>query len=497
MRLSRVLPALALLAAARPALAQGATCPVDVYQPVQLAQAGLNINKAAQMADSTGALKPLRDAMKSLQDERKFVNNPVGAGYLRAQIYILWLHQAGQGDRITRERMGDKGIKTEEIDLVATADSLFKLVEALDPSCAAETNQWRGSKPWTERINKAYQFLAAEKLDSAEFYANRSSQLNPSSPFVHNIFAQIANKKGDVPTMLAHLRTAITEAVKDTTLGETTKQMQFQLAQTAQSYALTGGAAQKNELYKEAMAIYTMLLANSPGGSEGAYSFSAASEIVSLQQDTAGARALLAPLVADPAPYSDLTLLLAADLARMNNRNSDAMVMYVGALAKNPNIRDANYFLAYMYYEAKQPDKMLPLTDKLIEIDPSNGDNYLMRAYAYQLMASAERDPRKKAEYTKTQDSLAARETVLAGQHKLTISRFERREQGAALGGVIENLGKAPKAFTVKMDFMDAAGTVVETVTVEVPAVKPGERGPFEMTATKPGIVAYKYEALK
>lgn len=496
MRLLRALPALFVLLAARVAQAQ-ATCPVDVYQPNQLAQAGLTISKAAQLADSSAAQKPLRDALKYLADDRKFVNNMVGAGYLRAQIYILWLHQPGQSDQITRERLGDRGVKTEVVDLVAAADSLLKAVEALDPSCAAETMQWRGAKPWTERINKAYTFLGAENVDSAEFYGKRAAMLYPQSPFVHNIFAQVANKRGQTAAMLGHLRLAIAEAAKDTSLAETQKQMEFQLAQTAQSWANTGGAGEKAALLKEALDLFTKLLRQTPSGAEGAYAFSAASELIMVAQDTVAARELLTPMVTDPTPYSDLTLLLAADMARAMNRTSDAMAMYAGALAKNPNIRDANYFLAYMYYEAKQPEKMIPLTQRLMEIDPSNGDNFLMRAYAYQLMVAAERDTRKKVELQKLQDEFAAKENALAGQHKLLITRFERRAQGASLAGTVENLGKAPKPFTVKMDFMDVAGNVVETVTVEMPAVKPGETGKFEMVPTRPGIVAYKYEALK
>ncbi len=495
MRFLRVLPAVTVLLAA-PAL-QAQECPVNIFQPIQLTQAGQVLARAIPLADSVAAQKPLRDAMKFLQDDRKLVSNPVGAGFLRAQIYVLWLHQPGQGETITREKLNAGGVKTETVNLITAADSLLKAVEALDPACAATTLEWRASRPWTERINKAYQFLGAENVDSAEYYATRSATLHPNSPFVHNILAQIANKKGDTPTMMAHLRAAIVEAVKDTSLAETTKQMRFQLAQTAQGYALAGGAADKAALNKEALDIYTLLLRNAPGSSEGAYAFSAASEVIMLSQDSVAARELMAPMVADPTPYTDLTLLLAADLARSVNRNADAMAMYAGALAKNPNIRDANYFLAYMYYEAKQPEKMLPLTERLIQVDPSNGDNYLMRAYAYQLMVQAERDTRKKVELQKLQDEFAAKETALAGQHKLVITRFERRAAGAALGGVVENLGRAPKAFTVTMHFLDTTGAVVETMTVEVPAVKPGERGNFELTATKPGIVAYRYDALK
>lgn len=496
MRFLRV-PALTAILAATPAMAQQAECPVDVYSPNQLAQAGLTIGRAAQMGEAPEAQKVLRDAMKFLQDEKKLAANPVGAGFLKAQIYVLWMHQDGIGNTLTNEQLNAKGVKTESVDLVSATDSLLKAVEALAPSCAEQTQQWRSAKPWTVRINKAYTFLGAEQLDSAEFYAKQSAQLFPSSPFVHNIQAQLANKKGDTPGMLAHLRLAIAEAAKDTSLAETQKQMQFQLAQTAQTYAMTGGAADKGPLQKEALGIFVTLLRAHPGANDGSFAFSSAAEIIQLNQDSVAARELLAPMVADPSPYSDLTLLMAADLSRGFSRNADAMAMYAGALAKNPNIRDANYFLAYMYYEAKQPEKMLPLTDKLIEIDPSNGDNFLMRAYAYQLMAQAEKDAKKKAELLKQQDEFAAKENTLSQQHKLLVNRFERRAEGAAIGGTIDNLGKAAKSFTLKMDFLDAAGNVVESMTAEVANVKPGDRGTFEFTPTKAGIVAYKYEALK
>jgi tetratricopeptide (TPR) repeat protein len=97
-------------------------------------------------------------------------------------------------------------------------------------------------------------------------------------------------------------------------------------------------------------------------------------------------------MVADAGPYNDLTLLLAADMARMFDRNDDAMAMYAGALDKNPNIRDASYFLAFMYYEKKDGARMLPLTSKLVEIDPSNPDNYLLQSEALKLAAQSETD---------------------------------------------------------------------------------------------------------
>jgi tetratricopeptide (TPR) repeat protein len=200
-------------------------------------------------------------------------------------------------------------------------------------------------------------------------------------------------------------------------------------------------------------------------------------------------------MVADPTPYTDLTLLIAADLGRFFNQKDAAIAMYEGALAKNPNIRDANYFLAFLYFETKKPDKIIPLADRLMTLDPSNGDNYQLKALAYQLQADAEKDVKKKAEIIKTMQTLSNQGEAMP--HRLSITRFERREEGAALSGVIENRAQAAKAYTVNVEFLDMQGAVVETMTAQVASVKPNETGSFDLTATKPGIVAYRYAALK
>jgi hypothetical protein len=440
--------------------------------------------------------KNLKDAMRYLQDERRLASNPIGTGFLKAQIYVLWLHQDGVGDSMTLDSLNARGNKTDRVDLIAATDSLLRQVEALAPVCAEDTREWRQSKPWIDRINKAYGFLSENQVDSATHYADRAALLFPSSPFVHNIYAQLADKRGDQATKLDRLRKAVVAARADTSLAETLRQMEFQLAMTAEQWAMTGGAAQKDALLAEAKELYTKLLRQEPGSEDAAYALSSVSQILSVAQDSAGAREFLAPIAEDPSPYHDLALLVGADLARVFSRNEDAMKLYAGALEKNPNTRDALYFLSFMYYEAKRTAAMDSLTQRLVAIDPSNPDNYLMRAYAFKLRADEEKDPARKAALIKQMNENSALENSMP--HKLNVARFERRgERGAVLVGTIENRGKAAKSYTVKMEFLDMQGNVVETMTAEVASVAPGATGNFQMNPTKPGIAAYRYEALK
>lgn len=151
----RVLPALVpLLLAVAPLGAQQAACPVDLNQPAVLTQAYLGINRARQ-ADSAAAPKALRDAMRPLQDPKKWAANPVGAGFLKAQLYVLWMLQPGTGETMTNEALGAGGVKTATVDLVLTTDSLLKAVEALGPGCAEETlpggTRRRGTSASTRR----------------------------------------------------------------------------------------------------------------------------------------------------------------------------------------------------------------------------------------------------------------------------------------------------------------------------------------------------------
>ena len=81
--------------------------------------------------------------------------------------------------------------------------------------------------------------------------------------------------------------------------------------------------------------------------------------------------------------------------------------------------------------------------------------------------------------------------------HKLLVTQFERRDEGALLRGAVENRSKTAKAYTVTMDFLDASGAVVQSVTAEVPPVEPNAMGEFTLEATAPGIVAYKYAPIK
>jgi tetratricopeptide (TPR) repeat protein len=499
LRRTAVVAVASLTAALVPSVTQAqdaATCSVDLYKPNQLAQAQILIQQAAGSPEGEAGAKALKDAGRLLQNERVFSTNPLGLAFTRAQIYILWMHQENPKDRMTAFEMGLGRDRTVQIDLVGAADSLLTLVEAQGTACESETDRWRQSKPWSTRIGHAYRNLEANNIDSADYWAKEAFRLDRRSPFVYNAFAQIAMRRNDGATMRAQLEKAIERADLDTALVETARQLRTQYAASLQEAAMTeSDAATKKEMLLTAGRTFLTVGQADPSGVDGPAYISAALDIAMMAQDTEFLSEILTPMLEDPVPYPDLALLLGAETSRMLSKKEDAITLYKAALEKNPNIRDANYFLAFLYIEANNAAAAAPLLQKLVEVDPSNPDNLMMRTMAMRQVAEAERDVTKRRDLIRELTALEAQEAAM--QHRLQITRFERRPEGAVFRADIENRSRAAKTYTLEVHFLDLEGNVVETQSATSESAAAGASVSVEVTATKPGIVAYRYTPLR
>jgi tetratricopeptide (TPR) repeat protein len=499
LRRTAVVAAVSLTAAFAPSdlrAQDAATCSVDLYKPSQLAQAQISIQKAAEAPEGEAGATALKAAGRLVTDERRFEANPIGLAFTRAQIYILWMHQENPKDFMTLYEMGLGRDRTTPIDLVGAADSLLTLVEAEGAACEAETDRWRQAKPWSTRIGHAYRNLEANNLDSAEYWAKEAFRLDRRSPFIYNAFAQIAARRGDNATLRAQLEKAIERADLDTALVETARQLRTQYASSTQEAALAETDAEKRkELLLIAGRTFLLVGQADPAGADGPAYISAALDIAMVAQDQEFIGEILNPMLEDPMPYPDLALLLGAETARMLSKNDDAIKLYKAALEKNPNIRDANYFLAFLHLSANNAAEATPLLDKLVELDPSNPDNLMMRTMAMRQVAEAERDPVKRREAIRQVTALEAQEAAM--QHRLAITRFERRPEGAVFRAEIENRSRAAKTYTVEVAFLDLEGNVVETLSATSESAAAGATVAVEITATRPGIVAYRYTPLR
>jgi tetratricopeptide (TPR) repeat protein len=324
--------------------------------------------------------------------------------------------------------------------------------------------------------------------------------LDRRSPFIYNAFAQIAMKRNQTDEMFRQLDQAIELASRDTALVETARQLKTQYAGTLQETAMSEtDVAKRNEMLARAARMYLAIGAEDPSSKDGPAYYSASLDIAMLIQDQALIGEIINPMIEDPTPFPDLTLLLGAETSRMLNKNDNAMTLYKNALGKNPNIRDANYFLSYMLLEAKKPAETTALLERLVAIDPGNPDNLMMQTMAVRQVAEGERDARKKAELIRQVNAQMAREAAMP--YRVQVTRFERRAEGAVWSGTVENRSSgtvenrsnAAKTYTIEVSFLDTEGNVLETQSVTTSSAAANESVSFEVTAVQPGIVAWKY----
>jgi tetratricopeptide (TPR) repeat protein len=458
-------PALALLAVAAPVRAQqqtaaATTCDVDQNKPGSLAQAVFTITRVQATTDTAVKNKALREVIKKVSEDPKAAKeNAVGAAFTLAQAYTMLAQDVRLANNATRADLGLSG--AGPVDLLKLVDSTVKVVEAAKPGCA-ETGLQLRQFAWRNVINAALTSLNEQKLDSAEYYATRAAIVVPESPFSHHILGTVAMNKKNFGAADQHFGRVIALAETDTSL----KDLRAAAEQNIQS------------------ARFSQAITLTEAGNYDA-------------------------LVADAAKFGDLALTQAGVSASQASKHEAAAKLFTAALGQNKLQRDALNNLAATYMQLKQFEPMLPIAQRLVEIDPANPDNYLFLAIAYQGIANASKNPAQKKAFT---DSLL-KYNRLSGEMpvKVTFTEFTRGEAKSSISMNVENLAKAaaparagarpaaaataaPKTFSLRIEFLDKSGAVVDAQDVSVGPVAPGETKPVKIEVPKPGVQAFRYK---
>jgi tetratricopeptide (TPR) repeat protein len=204
--------------------------------------------------------------------------------------------------------------------------------------------------------------------------------------------------------------------------------------------------------------------------------------------------AAYADMIANPSKYSDLQLFQAGITASRAGRDADADKLFNAGLSINPYFRDAIYYVAAGYFNAKNSDKLFPLARRLVDLDPNNGDNWKLLAGAYQLRANGE-----KAQVARKADVDSTLKYFNKGKElpaQLRVTKFAKDGDKVTVAGTVENKGTAPKSYTIKFQMIDKTGQPVTSQDVPV-QVAAGQTQPFDFTVTQPGVAAYKYAPLE
>ncbi|HEX3534680.1 MAG TPA: FxLYD domain-containing protein [Gemmatimonadaceae bacterium] len=491
---NRVAAALAFgVFVAAPLVAQNAApaCDPTANTRGDIAKAQFSMTRALAASDKGNPTKDLQDVLRLVDNGN---DNPTARNYLRGEAYVLYLTQPNTPAVVSRGTLGLTTNPTGTIDLFAAADSSFTIVEKAAPECAALVSQWRQQKPWLNTLNAAIVALNANQLDSAEIFAKRSLLLDRRAPYAYSVLGSIAHNRKDWTAASNYWKQALTAAGTDTTYADVRIKTMYEIASSASDRAEAATGTAKKAAAREAIKPWQDYIAVANNDLLLADALDNVATMYVEAGDSTSVPTIYAPMLANPAKYGEISLVHAGVVATRNGHPGDAATLFNAALTQNPYSRDALNNLAATYIQNKDYGKAFPLIDKLVAMDPSNPDNPLLYAFAYQGMYKGTKDKKLQKMYT---DSLiywngkSENATV-----KLAVTEFTRRANETTVGGTIENRGTTPKTYTVSIDLLDKNGAVVDTQTATVGPVAPKSTGTFRVTSTKGGVYGYRYKPL-
>ena len=483
-------PAIAQNPAAAPA---GPTCEIEQGKPQAVARATLSLTRAQAAMKGGDPTKDLKDAIAVLTAPNLKNENPVGRAFVLASAYVILLEQPGIQAVMPRSAVGITSDPASPIDLFAAADSAITIVENSSAECAAYMAPFRQQKAWLNVTNAAINALNANQLDSAEIFAKRSLTLERKSPYAYTVLASVAKQRKNFPAMIEYSKQVIATAGNDTAYADVKERAQYELASTLAERARAATGAEKKTLAKEAIAAWEPL-ALSQDNVQGTVAIRNLEDLYIAAGDSASLNKIYAPMIADPAKYGEGALLQAGVVASQFKRPDDAALLFEAVVKKNPYSRDALNNIAASLLQAGENDKAVPYIDKLVQLDPSNPDNYLLYAFSYAGKLKKKSDAKTTKMYN---DSLVYWNNKSEKLPvKVSFTEFSRNSEGTTLAGTIENRSTASKTYTLAVDFLDANGAVLFTETATVGPVAPKASKEFKIKSSKTGVAGYRYKPI-
>ena len=492
--------ALSTIVVASPAYAQkpataaaASTCEIEQGRPQTIARATLSLTRAQAQMKSGDPTKDLKDIVTQLTAPGFKNENPVGRAFLLASAYVFLLDRPGIVAVMPRSAVGITTDPTAPIDLFAAADSSITIVEQTSPACAAYMAPFRQQKAWLNVTNGAINALNANQLDSAEVFARRSLTLDRKSPYAYSVLASIAKTRKNYPMMLEYSKQALVAAGTDSSYADIRDRTNYDIAATMTLRAQDATGADKKAMAREAINGWMPLL-TTKDDVQGTQAVQNIAKMYIAAGDSLQIGKIYAPMIAAPQNYSEGTLLQAGVLASQFRRPDDAALLFNGVASRNPYQRDALNNLAASYIQAGENDKVVPIIDKLVALDPSNPDNWLLYAFNYVGLLKHTKDVKLNKMYN---DSLVYYNNKSEKMPvKVQFTEFTRNSDGTILAGAIENRGATPKTYALAVDFLGPKGEVLFTETANVGPVAPKASQSFTLKNKKTGVAGYRYKAL-
>jgi len=293
--------------------------------------------------------------------------------------------------------------------------------------------------------------------------------------------------------MTEYSKQVIAAAGNDTAYADVRDRALYELAATTSERTDKATGAQKKALAREAVAAWLPLV-NSKDDVQGTVAINNIQKMYIVAGDSAQLNRIYAPILAEPAKYSEGAILQAGVVASQFKRPGDAAILFQAAATRNPYSRDALNNLAASYLQAGETDKAGPVIDKLVALDPSNPDNYMLYAFQYVGRLKKKSDVKTTKLYN---DSLMVWNNKAEKMPvKVTFSEFSRNSEGTTLVGAVENRSTTPKSYSLVFEFLSPKGDVLFTETAAVGPVPAKGTKPFTIKNAKQGVAGYRYKPI-
>lgn len=359
------------------------------------------------------------------------------------------------------------------------ADSGFTKAEAMVPACEIDITQYRQNS-WATLGTAGIEFQKKDQIDSAMTQFRDASTIFRGLPHVYSNMGVLFAGRGQNDSAAVYFGHSLKISEADTSLTEDRNGAALNLALMQQ----------RLNKHLDAISVLRKYLTWRPDDSDAKKALAASFRGAGMEDSaTAVDNAMVAEFSKTNLDSLDMQDLMAVGVAAFNaQKYPESENAFARAVKRNPYSRDARYNLANTYFAMKNNEKLVEHSARLVELEPFNED-------ALRLLVTGQRLLKQEDQVIKTAEKLVALPFVI------DVSTFQMGQTSARLGA--EAVGRSPTDATGKplkpapvtfvLDFLDSAGTVIDTREFTVPVLENGKRHPISLDAKGAGITGWKY----
>jgi Flp pilus assembly protein TadD len=444
-----------------------------------------------KMTNQTTKDSLLRQAVGSMTGSKLNANKDFGRDYLLGEALVLEAANPNTATVGPRSSFGFKQDADQQVDILATADTLLSALAKGKPDCADMADNMR-LQAYVPLTNASLAEINNKNYAKADTLAHRAVSIYTKSPYVYNALGSVALTRNDLASAKQNYQQVIALSGTDTTYRKLKNVAMYNLAVVASQLA----DGEKGKPDHQVMADSAVLAWKAYQAVNPADANAQAGLTHALQAsgDTTQANQLYSDMLNNPSKYNDVQLFQSAIAAAQGQNETMALRLFQLGLKTNPFFREGLYFVANSEFNNGQIDSLMPTVRRLIAVDPNNPDDYRLLAGAYQMRTRDATDPKVKK--AMADSTLAALKKFKQPTVSLTITNFAHDGDHMAVGGKIQNLSDSTHVYTAKFSFIDATGNVVSSKDAAPVTVPAKATGTFEISTTAPGAISYKYAPL-